>query len=164
MQYLLGMQQSAQQQYDTSLANYQPSRKTRVYVIGALKNPDVVCLANELESGGYDVFADWYSPGPEADQFWCDYEKARGHTYAQALDGPHAWNIFDFDKKWLNWCDVAVLVLPAGKSGHIELGYCIGAGKRGFILMDGEPERWDVMYRFAEKVCMTTEELLDALR
>ena len=53
--------------------------------------------------------------------------------------------------------DIAVLVLPAGKSGHLELGYMIGSGKRGYILFDDDVEdcRWDVMYQFTRP---TTEE------
>ena len=51
-------------------------------------------------------------------------------------------------------------ILPAGKSGHLELGYFIGSGKRGYILLNGEPERFDVMYKFATKVCNNKEELL----
>ncbi len=45
-----------------------------------------------------------------------------------------------------------VLVLPAGKSGHLELGYLIGQGKPAYIWMPEEPDRWDVMYRFADAV------------
>ena len=39
----------------------------------------------------------------------------------------------------------------------------ISADKPGFILLDKEPERWDVMLRFATGVYMTMDELLHAL-
>jgi hypothetical protein len=41
-------------------------------------------------------------------------------------------------------------------------GYLIGQGKPGFILMDGEPERYDVMYKFAT-VVFSVEELVEKL-
>jgi len=49
--------------------------------------------------------------------------------------------------------------MPAGKSGHMELGYMIGQGKPCFVYFDKEPERWDVMYQFAKEVCFSMEEL-----
>jgi nucleoside 2-deoxyribosyltransferase len=54
-------------------------------------------------------------------------------------------------------------MLPAGKSGHLELGYMIGQGKPGYILLDAEHKRWDVMYKFATAVVPTMEELCSIL-
>lgn len=81
--------------------------------------------------------------------------------YSEVLSSYSARHIFEFDKKHLDRCDCAVLVLPAGKSGHLELGYVIGRGKPGYILMDGEPERVDIMHSFATKVFMNQEEMIE---
>lgn len=141
--------------------NHPPGQ--RVYVIGSLSNQRIVEVANALEEKGHEVFADWFSPGPEADVKWREYEMARGRGYAQAVVGPHARNVFEFDKRWLDWATDVVLVLPAGKSGHLELGYSIGSGKRGYVLFDGEPERWDVMYGFADKCFFSVADMLNGL-
>ena len=53
-----------------------------------------------------------------------------------------------------------MLVLPAGKSGHLEAGYLIGQGKPVYILLAGEPERFDVMYNFAAGVYTSLDELI----
>ena len=135
----------------------------RIYIIGSMRNPGVVSLTLALEAHGHEVFSDWYSPGPEADTYWQEYEQARGRTFKDALAGPHAENVFNFDVKWLTWADTVVLVSPAGKSAHLELGWAIGQGKEGYVLLDGEPERYDVMYRFATAVCNNEDELLAAL-
>lgn len=135
-----------------------------VYLIGSLRNPKVTELGNRLRAQGFDVFDDWASPGPETDTFWLEYEKARGRTYTEALQGHHAKEVFQFDKRHLDRCDVAVLVLPAGKSAHLELGYTIGKGKRGYILLDGEPERYDIMYQFATGIFTKEEDLVVALK
>ena len=135
-----------------------------VYLIGSLRNPNVISLANRLRTQGFDVFEDWASPGPETDSFWQEYEKARGRTYAEALQGYHAQHVFEFDKRHLDRCDVAVLLLPAGRSGHLELGYVRGLGKPGYILMDGEPDRFDIMYLFATGIFTTEEALVEALK
>ena len=55
-----------------------------------------------------------------------------------------------------------VLVCPAGKSGHLEFGYAIGRGTPGLILLD-DPERWDVMYQFADGVTDDEDELVARL-
>lgn len=136
----------------------------KVYVIGSLRNPAVPDLAELLRLQGYEVFDDWFAAGPEADDYWQKYEVNRGHSFTEALDGHAAWHVFNYDKNHLDTSDAVVLQLPAGKSGHLEFGWAIGRGKPGFILLDKEPERFDVMYRFATQVCNNYEELIDALR
>ena len=132
--------------------------RKKVYLIGSLRNPEVPKIANQIRELGFNVFEDWYAAGPEADDKWRDYEKARGHSYKEALNGLAADHVYQFDLKHLNECDIAVLCLPTGKSGHLELGYVIGKGKIGYILLDN-PERWDVMYKFAHGVLHSFEEL-----
>jgi len=124
-----------------------------VYVIGSLRNPRVPVVAAAIRAAGFDAFDDWYAAGPEADDIWQRYEQQRDHTYATGLAGWHADHVYSFDRHHLTRCGRGVLVLPAGKSAHIELGFMIGLGKPGFILLEsGEPDRWDVMYKFATVV------------
>ncbi len=133
-----------------------------IYLIGSLRNPQVPEIANEIRKAtGEEVFDDWYAAGPEADDKWRDYEKGRGRDYREGLAGLAAKHVFDFDLFHLTRASAGVLILPAGRSGHLELGFLIGQGKPGFILLDN-PERWDVMYKFAT-VCFTQEELLENL-
>lgn len=132
-----------------------------VYVIGSLRNENIPRVSADIRSLGYSVFDDWYSAGPEADDYLRDYYRNRKMKYSEVLNSHAAQHIFKFDKEHLDNCDCAVLVLPAGKSGHLELGYIIGSGKPGYILMDGEPERVDIMHSFATKVFMNKEEMLD---
>lgn len=137
--------------------------KTHGYVIGSLRNPKVVEVGDALRSMGYDIFDEWQAAGPEADSYWQTYEQGRGHTFEEALLGRAAQNVYHFDRAHLDLSDFAVLVLPAGKSGHLELGYMAGRNKRTYILLDGEPDRYDVMPNFADGVYTNIEELLNAL-
>jgi len=123
-----------------------------IYLIGSLRNPAIPEIARQFRVEGFDVFDDWYAAGPEADDYWQKYEQNRNHSYEQALSGYAAQHVYQFDKHHLDRCDIGVLALPAGKSGHLELGYMIGKGKPGFILLDKQPERFDVMYNFATGV------------
>lgn len=134
-----------------------------IYIIGALKNQEVVSLANELTAEGFEAFADWITPGPEADTFLLNYAKARGLNYKQAMQSYAAKHVFEFDKYHIDRCDAVVMLMPCGKSGHLELGYARGQGKPGFILFDKEPERFDVMYQFASDIFFSKTDLFDEL-
>lgn len=139
------------------------TKRKVVYVIGALKNTEIPLIGKQIRELGFEVFDDWFSPGPEADNFWRDFEKARGSTHQEALNNYAAKHIFEFDKFHIDRADIVVLVMPAGKSGHLELGYAIGRGKKGFILFDEEPEKWDIMHQFADGICYSFDELATEL-
>jgi hypothetical protein len=134
-----------------------------IYLIGSLRNPQVPVVARALRVAGHDVFDDWFAAGPTADDSWKEYEISRGRTFAQAMDGYAARHSFYHDKRHLDRSDVGVLLMPAGKSGHLELGYIIGKGKRGYILLEDSSDRWDCMYRFADGVFTELHDLIIAL-
>lgn len=134
-----------------------------VYVIGSLRNENIPVVGNLLRQNGWDAFDDWYGAGHEADDKWRDYENVRGRGHKDALTGYAARHVFEFDIKHLNRCDLAVLIMPAGKSGHLELGYFVGMGKPGFILFDTVPERYDVMHQFATEVFNSNDEMIKGL-
>ena len=127
-----------------------------IYVAGSLRNPNMPTVRDALKQAlpEHRVFMDWYSAGPTADDHWKEYYQSQGLDYLSALKEPASVNVYNFDKKHIDMSDYMVLVLPAGKSGHMELGYQIGRGKQGIILLDGsaDEERWDVMYQFASLV------------
>lgn len=135
----------------------------KLYLIGSLRNPAIPEIANAIAELGVEVFADWHCAGEKADDSWQAHETARGKTYAQALEGYAANHVFSFDKHHLDTSDMAVLVLPAGKSGHLELGYMAGRGKPCWILFDQNPPRWDVMVKFAN-VAFDLPSLLNSIR
>jgi nucleoside 2-deoxyribosyltransferase len=134
-----------------------------IYLIGSLRNREIVHLENKLREKGFDPYASWMAAGPQADDYWQEYCNHRGMSYKEALKDYSAQNVFEFDRTHLGRCDGAILVLPAGKSGHIELGYMVGLGKPSFVLFDNVPDRYDVMYNFATDVCFSETELLDSL-
>lgn len=124
----------------------------------------VPLLGHDLRRLGFDVFDDWYAAGEKADDSWCEYEQARGHTFSEALRGHTAQHIFKFDLQHLSSSDIGVLLMPAGKSGHIEAGFLAGNNKPVYVLLPEEPERFDVMYAFFTEVFNEKRELLSALK
>ena len=146
---------------ETHYVRYQPPQG---YIIGSLRNPDIPHIANAIRDLGLHAFDDWWSASEDADEWWQNHEKIRGRTYKEALNGAHATNVFEFDLKNIEESSFGVLVLPAGKSGHMEMGYMRGEGKPIWIYFDGEPDRFDIMYRFAYDVCFSLDELLASLK
>ena len=136
----------------------------KLYLIGSLRNPMVPEIGNDLRRLGFDVFDDWYSAGEKADDAWQAYEKGRGHTFAEALDGYAAQHVFAFDQRHLNESDIGVLIMPAGKSGHLEAGFLIGQDKPVYVLLPEEPDRFDVMYVFFSGVFVEKKDLLNVVK
>lgn len=134
-----------------------------IYIAGSLRNPKMPEFRDWLQSQLPEqrVFMDWYAAGPNADDHWKTYYQELGMTYEQALTAPASVNVYNFDKKHIDMSDFMVLVLPAGKSGHMELGYQIGRGKHGIILLEDGVDRWDVMYQFASLVTYSPDAVVD---
>ena len=137
----------------------------KVYVVGSLENPKVFEVAEALRNKGFDVFDDWLAAAPDGDRLWQAYCRKRGYSYKQALHSPFVQTAYQFDFTHLKEADIVVLVMPCGRSAHLELGWALGHGKEGYILFpDGEPDRYDLMANLATDVCFSVEELLEVLR
>lgn len=137
-----------------------------LYLIGSLRNDRIPILAQSIRDAnpGMEVFDDWYSAGPEADDYWKEHQKSKGLTYAEALEGHAAKNVFNFDRRHLDRATHALLVLPAGKSGHMEIMYATYSVKaKTAILLDPEDVRWDVMYQFVPNILNNDEEIQEWL-
>lgn len=134
-----------------------------IYLIGSLRNPQIPYIGRQIREAGFDVFDDWWSPGSTTDEEWKAYECIRGRSYLEALKGAHAREVFNFDLRNLRDAREAVLIAPAGKSAHLELGWMLGQGKRGYVLLEPENQRWDIMYQFATGVFTELKDLIAEL-
>lgn len=141
-------------------------KKRVIYIVGSLRNGNVPQIANKLRSVNpqWEIFDSWFAPGPHADDFLRDYCKGKNMNYKQTLKDWAATHIFAFDKKHIDRSTDVVMVMPAGKSGHLELGYARGRGKRAYILFAEEPKRVDVMYQFATDIFFQFDELVAELK
>ena len=159
------MRESAATAYQ--LSAYLELDRTRpvVYLIGSLRNPEVVNLGNEIRSRGFECVENWFAAGPTADDSWQAYSNARGRSYTEALQSREAKHVFHFDRAYLHLADAVVLLYPAGRSAHLEFGYAVGQGKKGYLLMEQPAERYDVMLQFSNSPLFNNrEEMLAAMR
>lgn len=127
----------------------------KIYVASSWRNdyqPDVVRALRELD---HDVY-DFKNPSPGDNGFhWSEVDGGyKGWTpleYVHALQHPISQAGFKSDFDAMQWADACVLVLPCGRSAHIEAGWFVGCGKPLLILLDGtyEPE---LMYLMADSI------------
>lgn len=81
----------------------------------------------------------------------------------EVLTHPVASAGFTADMTALVSAEATVLVLPCGRSAHLELGWATGAGQKTFVLLDdplGEPE---LMYLMNTKICVSVAEVISEL-
>lgn len=139
----------------------------RVYVASSWRNEKQPAVVARLRADGHQVY-DFRHPAPGDNGFhWSEIDagwKAWTPTeFRAALDHPVAAVGFEKDMFALRTAEVTVLVLPCGRSAHLEAGFAVGRGQRVVILLDEEGLEPELMYRMA-KVCTDLEEVVRHLR
>ncbi len=139
----------------------------RIYVASSWRN-DVQPLAVEMfRQLGHEVY-DFRNPRPgdigfawsEIDPEWLAW---RPEPYREALAHPVAQAGFKSDFDAMKWADTFVLLLPCGRSAHLEAGWAIGAGKPTCLVLHEEKFEPELMYLMADKIALTIEESCDWL-
>jgi hypothetical protein len=141
--------------------------RMRIYLASSWRNPQQPAVVQALRDVGHHVY-DFRHPAPGDEGFaWSKIDPAwQSWTPAQyqaALQHPLAQVGFAQDKLALQMADVTVLVLPCGRSSHLELGYAAGLGQRTAVLML-EPCEAELMYLLVDRLCLTLDELLAFLQ
>lgn len=93
---------------------------------------------------------------------------ARMDEYIQSLSHPVAKEGYRLDFDAMVRADAFVLILPSGRSAHLEMGWACGTGvRRTCILLDGDlndglvtPE---LMYKMVDHISPSFMDLLDWL-
>ncbi len=120
-------------------------------------NPDVEILQTSPSrvAPGLQGFA-WSQLDPHWET-WSP-EEYRKHLLAN----PIASHGFTADFRAMQWADTCVLVLPSGRSAHLEAGWMAGAGKRVVVLLaaDCDPE---LMNLLLHDICVDLQEVIDVL-
>jgi len=142
----------------------------KIYLATSWRNTQQPALVELLRSIGHEVY-DFRVPSAEQGGFhWSevdpDYKSWTAKAFADALvDSAATHRGFSFDKDALDWCNTCVLLLPCGRSAHLEAGYAVGRGKRTIILlMDDHPLEPELMYLLCDQIVTTIPTLIAALR
>lgn len=138
----------------------------RIYLAASWRNPYHSSMLELLRAHSHEVY-DFKNPPFSTGFKWTDIGlelPCSAADYRQALNThPRAAQGFMADFKAMRWADTCVLLLPSGRSAHLELGWMAGAGKRTIIVtQDGEEP--ELMALLADYICINQAEVLQVLR
>lgn len=149
-----------------------------VYVASSWRNPNQPFVISQMRQAGIDCY-DFRNPSPGNTGFsWRDVggsspsdmearlplpkgsDLVTASTYMRMINHPVAIDGFNHDFEAMQAADTFVLLLPCGKSAHLELGWAVGFGKRTAILLEPavEPE---LMYRMVDHITTSLPVLID---
>lgn len=111
----------------------------KVYVASSWRNPLQPGIVSLLRRD-HQVY-DFREPSEGEHGFsWSEIDPAwlgwASDEYLEALKHPVAEHGFKLDFDAMKWADACVLVLPCGRSAHLEAGWLSGQGKTTVILLD----------------------------
>ena len=140
----------------------------KIYVASSWRNEDQPQVVRQLRADGHEVY-DFRNPAPKYYGFsWTEldpnWKTWTIYQFVHNIYKPVADRGFKFDRDALNWCDTCVLLLPCGRSAHLEAGYAAGQGKRMIVMLaknDFEPE---LMYRLGSGLVTSMSGLRCALQ
>lgn len=127
----------------------------KIYVASSWRNDYQEDVVRGLREVDHEVY-DFKNPAPGNKGFhWSEIDPAwktwRGEQYIKSLSHPIAAQGFAADWNAMRWAEACVLVMPCGRSAHLEAGYFVGAGKPLLILLSGDCEP-ELMYKMADGV------------
>ncbi len=136
-------------------------RDLRVYVASSWRNPYQQAIVRNLSMAGHEVY-DFRNPPNRAGFAWGaiapDWKSWDTAAFVEHLQHQDAIAGFDADMNGLSNAHACVLVLPCGRSAHLEAGWAAGRGIPLLILAP-EPCEPELMYRMARLVTDDEQEI-----
>lgn len=139
----------------------------RIYLASSWRNPLQPEAVLDLRAAGHQVY-DFRNPPngvkgfawSEIDPNWLAWSAEQYR--ALLTTHPIAARGYLSDFRGMEWADTCVLLLPSGRSAHLEAGWFAGRGKR-LIIWTHDGEEPELMALMANAICVNLQEVLDAL-
>lgn len=147
---------------------------SRIYVASSWRNEIQPRVVSALREAGHEVY-DFKNPcGGDHGFHWSEVGMAsydRGtnsdvpvEEYLAGIEHPIAVAGFQSDFDAMRWADTCVLVLPCGRSAHLELGWFVGQRKATAVLLNGPLVMPELMYRMCDAIVPNLRSLLSWVR
>jgi len=138
----------------------------RIYVASSWKNMIQPRVVDALRAAGHEVY-DFKNPPGGTGFSWKEVGGPDGHKptvpeYRAMLAHPRACQGYLSDFRAMEWADTCVLVLPCGRSAHLEGGWFAGARKR-LIILTQDHEEPELMALMGQHICGSIDEVLAAI-
>lgn len=139
---------------------------SKIYLASSWRNQQQPGIVRLLRDYGHEVY-DFRNPPGKTGFAWQqlaagDFTKWSAAEYRDNLKNPIAQAGFKSDFDGMLWADTFLLLLPCGRSAHLELGWAAGTGRRTIIVtQDGEEP--ELMALMATHLCVNLREVLRVL-
>lgn len=138
------------------------SNKKLIYVASSWRNNQQQYLIKLLRELGHEVY-DFKNPLPgksgfgwsEMDTNWLNWSPA---IYLDYLNNDLANTGFALDWNAMEWADTGVLLLPCGRSAHLEAGYFVGSKKDLHIVLSDDKFEPELMYKMTKNIYVSLED------
>lgn len=139
----------------------------KIYLASSWKNNDQPRVYLNLTQIGHEVYnfrnPPYRSSGFSWDNIDVNWKNWSSSEYMDnLLHDPKCSHGYLADLRGMEWADTCVLLLPCGRSAHLEAGYCKGRGKRLIIMLNSNFEA-DLMYLMADHIVNSLNELISVL-
>lgn len=141
-------------------------KQLKIYVASSWRNEYQQDVVKLLRDNNFEVY-DFKNPPKSTAFSWSTIDKNwknwSVHEFVNALDNRTAVHGFASDLEGMFRSDICVLVLPCGRSAHVEAGWLSGKGKKviAFIPIPIEPE---LMYNLFDHIVDTEAGLISILQ
>lgn len=139
----------------------------KIYVASSWRNVYQPVVVQILRTKGHHVY-DFRNPAPNVGGFsWAEIDPNWQHwsasDFREALNHDVARNGFRYDFDGMAGADLCVLVLPCGRSAHLEAGWFMGKGKPVVVLAPEriEPELMYMLASHTNPIVLGFKEMLD---
>ncbi len=140
----------------------------RIYLASSWRNEFQPTMVDLLRMNGHEVY-DFRNPPSGVTGFaWSEldpnWQNWTAEEYRRNLTThPVAARGYVNDLRGMEWADTCVLLLPCGRSAHLEAGWFCGRGKRCIMLtQDGEEP--ELMALMATDICISPNEVIKLLK
>ncbi len=139
----------------------------KIYVASSWRNELQPTVVQALRGFGYEVY-DFKNPPDSAGFGWEELDGAwkswTVEQYRKALAHPIAEAGFKADFDAMRWADVCVVVMPCGRSAHLEAGWFCGQGRPcWFYYPPGVMMEPELMVKMGSGVVAGFDNLIEAM-
>lgn len=144
----------------------------KIYLASSWRNGWQPIVLMALREAGHEVYdfrnrhnaTEDHGVGFHWEEIDPDWKSWTAEGFREGLKSPRAQQGFAADKDGMDWADACVLLLPCGRSAHLEAGYMAGEGKPVHVLLSNDEVVPELMYGLLTTLSVTMGELVGELR
>lgn len=143
--------------------------KKQIYLASSWRNPYQMDVLNTLRLYLDVEIYDFKHPADDVSGFsWKEIDNGYEHwttdEYIAILNHPISERGFNYDYDAMKNSDGCVLLLPCGRSAHIEAGYFVGANKPLWIFIPDDRTEPELMYKMANGIYHSMIDIMNDIR